>query len=36
MTVLLGVDEPGVLDDTSFRLKVTAALYVNWAGKCCT
>jgi hypothetical protein len=28
MTVLLGVDGPGVLDDTSFRLKVNTALYV--------
>jgi hypothetical protein len=36
MTVLLGVDGPGVLDDTSFRLKVNTALYVYWACKCCT
>jgi len=36
MTVLIGVDGPGVLSDTSFILKVKAALYVNWACKCCT
>jgi hypothetical protein len=28
MTVLLGVDGPGVLYDTSFKLKVNTALYV--------
>ena len=36
MTVLVGVDGPGVLHDTSIRLKVKSALYVNFAGKCCT
>jgi len=33
MIVLLGVDGPGVLYDTSFRLKINTALYVYWASR---